>query len=301
MSTHRTLSEALHDLCQSLVDPLEPYADTGLGWTTLGCSSFAADQPLGDEHSLGCIRQQSRALAATNPFAINGHENRISFIVGSGHVYRASTQKGCMHDADLSLAVQAVLDEFIRVNRWQRRQQEIVRRLDRDGEVFLRFFTTPTGTTLVRFVEPGQIAAPVDARAGEAASFGILTDPHDVETPLGYYIDGQLVDAADVQHRKANVDANVKRGLPLYYPVRANLLRAEKLLRNMSVVAEVQSAIALVRKHQHGTRAGVQQFVASGADATVQNPITGASTSYRRLGPGSSTTSRRRTSMRPRT
>jgi hypothetical protein len=179
-----------------------------------------------------------------------------------------------------------VLDEFLRVNRWQRRQQEIVRRLDRDGEVFLRFFTTPTGTTLIRFVEPGQIAAPMDARAGDSASFGILTDPHDVETATGYYIDGQLVDASEVQHRKANVDANVKRGLPLYFPVRANLHRAEKLLRNMSVVAEVQSAIALIRKHQHGTRAAVQQFAASGADATVQNSSNGTSTSYRRFGAG---------------
>lgn len=286
MSAIHTLSEALYDLYQTLVDPLEPYTDTGPGWAALGRNTRVADQLLGDEPSLDAVRQQCRHLAASNPFAINGHENRISFLVGAGHVYRASTHKGCPHDAGLCLAVQQVLDEFIRVNRWQRRQQEIVRRLDRDGEVFLRFFTTPTGMTLVRFVEPGQIAAPADARAGERASFGILTEPHDVETALGYYIDGQLVDAGEVQHRKANVDANVKRGVPLYYPVRANLLRAEKLLRNMSVVAEVQSAIALIRKHQHGTRSGVQQFVASGADATVQNPVTGASTSYRRFGPG---------------
>jgi hypothetical protein len=34
------------------------------------------------------------------------------------------------------------------------------------------------------------------------------------------------------------------RGLPLFFPVRKNLRRVEKLLRNMSVVAEIQSAIA---------------------------------------------------------
>ena len=75
-----------------------------------------------------------------------------------------------------------------------------------------------------------------------------------METVLGYYVDGALVDAAEIQHRKANVDANVKRGLPLFYPVRKNLRRAEKLLRNMSVVAEIQSAIAIIRKHGSGTR-----------------------------------------------
>ena len=45
--------------------------------------------------------------------------------------------------------------------------------------------------------------------------------------------------------------------------------RAEKLLRNMSAVAEIQSAIALIRKHQNGTRTGVQQFVANQPESTT--------------------------------
>ena len=68
-----------------------------------------------------------------------------------------------------------------------------------------------------------------------------------------YYLGDQWVDAADVQLCRANVDANVKRGLPLFYPVRKNLRRAEKALRNMSV-AEIQSAIAIIRKHAAGTK-----------------------------------------------
>ena len=83
-----------------------------------------------------------------------------------------------------------------------------------------------------------------------------------METVLGYYVDGELVDAGEVQHRQANVDFNVKRGLPLYTPVRKNLRRAEKLLRNMSIVAEIQSAIALIRKHRGASRSGIEQFVA---------------------------------------
>ena len=116
----------------------------------------------------------------------------------------------------------------------------------------------------MRFVEPAQVAAPTDRLADPSASFGVQTDPDDVETVLGYWIDGRLVDAAEIQHRKANVDANVKRGLPLFFPVRKNLRRAEKLLRNMSVVAEIQSAIAMIRKHQAATAAGLEQFVAGG-------------------------------------
>ena len=119
-----------------------------------------------------------------------------------------------------------------------------------------------------------------------SASFGIQTDADDVETVLGYYVDGEFVDARDVQHRRANVDFNVKRGLPLYAPVRKNLRRAEKLLRNMSVVAEIQSAIALIRKHRGASRSGIEQFVANDADASTTSGTTGRTRHYSQYGPG---------------
>ena len=107
-----------------------------------------------------------------------------------------------------------------------------------------------------------------------------------METVLGYYVDGEFVDAGEVQHRRANVDFNVKRGLPLYTPVRKNLRRAEKLLRNMSVVAEIQSAIALIRKHRGASRSGVEQFVAGGADATGTSATSGRTRHFSQYGPG---------------
>ena len=114
----------------------------------------------------------------------------------------------------------------------------------------------------------------------------MLTDRDDVETVLGYFVDGQLIDASEIQHRKANVDANVRRGLPLFYPVRKNLRRAEKLLRNMSVVAEIQSAIALIRKHRQGTASGVRQFVANQADYAAAATTGNRANIVHRYGPG---------------
>jgi capsid protein len=293
---NRRLTEAWQSLWDSFVDPRDAISDGGSDWIALGSqvgAGGAASIPFGNEQELGEIRAQCRNLALGNEFAINGHENRISFLVGPGHTYRATLKKNSHasqpandSDAELANQTQAVLDAFIAENHWQRRQQEIVRRYDRDGEVFLRFFTSGDGQTRVRFVEPGQVATPKELAGDPAASFGIQTEPDDVETALAYYIDGQPVDAADVQHRKANVDANVKRGLPLFYPVRKNLRRAEKLLRNMSVVAEIQSAIALVRKHRGATRASVQQFAASQADVSVTSPATGQTANFRRFGPG---------------
>jgi len=295
----RRLTEAFDELWSGLVDRNEPYCDDGNGaaWLALGARGGPAGGPnangtatgFADEQQLAAIRNECRALALTNEFAVNGHENRVSYIVGSGHVYRATTKKHMKKHRDTSpdlvAEVQALVDEFIRVNRWQRRQQETVLRLDRDGEAFLRYFVGSGGMTFVRFVEPGQIYAPTEAVRDPSLSYGIAVDQDDVETVHAYYVDGLPIDAAEIQHRKANVDANVKRGLPLYYPVRKNLRRAEKLLRNMSTVAEIQSAIALIRKHRTATRTAVQQYVASQPDAATAS-VGGRTSTVRRFAPG---------------
>ena len=274
------LVEAFDGLWDNFVDPNEALCDVdGNRWLPVE-QGGAGGAPWATEAHLSAVRTECRALALSNEFAINGHENRISYIVGTGHAYRAVARRGLAVPETLLAEVQSLLDEFVHVNHWHQRQQEIVRRRDRDGEAFLRFFAAADGTLRLRFVEPGQVSTPPDAAGQRAASFGIQTDPHDVETVLGYWIDGQWVEAAEVQHRKANVDANVKRGIPLFYPVRKNLRRAEKLLRNMSIVAEIQSAIAIIRKHSTASRATVSQFVAKQSDA----PSSG--TPLRRYAPG---------------
>lgn len=267
------LETAYEQLLDSLVDPRDAwYDDDGSRWVTLGAAGEGRDcvgMAYRSEAELADIRAQCRALAVSNEFAINGHENRVNYIVGFGHNYRAVPRKHTSAPVEMAAAVQGVLDEFIRQNQWHRRQQELLLRLDRDGEALLRFFVAGDGSTRVRFVEPAQVSTPQDRASEPQHSFGVHTDRDDVETVYGYWIDGQYVDAAEIQHRKANVDQNVKRGLPLFYPVRKNLRRAEKLLRNMSVVAEIQSAIALIRRHRQGNRATLQQFVNQQADATA--------------------------------
>ncbi len=281
------LLEAFDELWNTFVDPAEPYYDgDSIGWIPLGGNQpGTAAAPFTNEQQLAEIRNQCRRLAAGNEFAINGHENRISYIVGTGHSYRVTPKPDRQVPERLLTQVQEVIAQFVRTNRWHRRQQEIVRRRDRDGEAFLRFFLGADGITRIRFVEPDQVSTPAEHAPDAAADFGIQTDPDDVETVLGYWIDGRWVEAADIQHRKANVDANVKRGLPLFYPVRKNLRRAEKLLRNMCVVAEIQSAIALIRKHASGTRAAIEQFVATEADRVVHQQG-GTAGYFRRYAPG---------------
>ncbi len=291
-SLESRLLEVFDSLWDDFVDPRDAYFDPDGGWWSPVGSVAASSKRSGggpfSEQTLRELREQCRRLAATNEFAINGHENRISYIVGAGHSYRAAVCKGMDAPAEVPLAVQKVLDEFIEENRWQARQQEIVRRVDRDGEAFLRFFVDRAGLTRVRYIEPDEIVTPPALAGNSSASFGIQTDAADVETVLGYYVDDEFVDAGDVQHRRANVDFNVKRGLPLYTPVRKNLRRAEKLLRNMSVVAEIQSAIALIRKHRGASRSGIEHFVAADADATATSSLSGRTRHFSQYGPGTS-------------
>ncbi|MEN0109739.1 MAG: phage portal protein [Planctomycetota bacterium] len=262
------LEEAFDALWNDFVDPRGAYlGDGGELWSAIGPGGARGSASV-SLPQLGELRDECRRLAIANEYAINGHENRISYIVGSGHRYRATVRKGVDADGSLAARVQETLEDFQSLNGWHDRQQEIVRRIDRDGEVFLRWFASPDGKTRVRFIEPEQVETPAEHRADQNASHGILTDPRDVESVRGYYVDGRLIDADEVQHRRANVDRSVKRGLPLYTPVRANLRRAERLLRNMSVVAEIQSAIALIRKHRSATRGGVEQFVADNATSS---------------------------------
>ncbi len=92
------LHEAYTDLYASFIDPLERFCDDGERWLPLSGDGDGIASPGGagtlfggplTELTLRDLRNQCRLLAATNEFAINGHENRISFIVGSGHSYRA--------------------------------------------------------------------------------------------------------------------------------------------------------------------------------------------------------------------
>ena len=109
------LLEAFDALWDDLVDPRDAYADPdGEWWLPVGTVGSASARGTGliNEHMLAELRTQCRALAATNEYAINGHENRISYIVGAGHIYRAAVCKGADGSMDLAMQVQKVLDTF---------------------------------------------------------------------------------------------------------------------------------------------------------------------------------------------
>lgn len=280
------LAESLNYL-DNYVDPNDAYEDgyipVGGGGGNQWESQYPPPFTTQDGHDK--IRAFQRRLYHENEFATGVIETRISYIVGTGHVYdvEPKDEDDELSDADKAAAM-AVIDEFIKINKWQARQQESCRRCDRDGEAFLRRFIVtadnkpgaegveekPHRVVKIRFVEPGQVRTPTEQANNPAATFGILTDPDDVETVLGYYVDGELVEAREIQHRKRNVDGNVKRGLPLLYQSKYNLPRAEKVVRNAAATVEIQAAVGMVRKHAAASQNAVQDFVAGKASASLQ-------------------------------
>ena len=269
----------------SYVDPRDAYlGEDGEIWSGIGGNKNSPIDELPFRNCVELFQVQSiaRCLWRDNEFAINGHTNRINYIVGKSHTYTVVGASNDVPSESIS-KVQTVLDQILKVNRWKKRQKEIKLRDDRDGETFIRKFRCDDGIMRFRFVEPRSIEPP--ANAAEHQSFGIQTEPHDIESVIAYFVDGQAVDASEIQHRKHNVDCSIKRGLPLFYPVRKNLVRAAKLLRNMSMATEIQTAIALIRKHHQANQDAVRAYVTANAEQQ-RTKSNGKAESVLRYGPG---------------
>lgn len=217
------------------------------------------------EAELASLRNESRWYAQYHPFALSALENRASYVVGTGHSYKLRPVPGANLSPDTLQAAERELVDFQERSQWFLRQRECQWRIDRDGEVFLRMFEVD-GRLEVRFVEPELVVSP----AGRPdVLFGVESDPQDAETVRAYWVlrdparptSLERVDAAEIQHRKANVDRTMPRGVPLLTSVRANLRRVWKLLRNMTTVASIQAAVAIVRHHEGATVGSIQQYV----------------------------------------
>ncbi len=249
-----------------------PYGD---GWVAVGSDQDDVDKSgIFSEAQHREARQRCRLLARTSAHCINALANRQSYIVGYGHTYTATQRKGFTASEQEIAGVQEAIDAFVKANRWQCLQREIQRRIDRDGECFLRYFNNADGVLRVRYVEPGQVSAPADAT--EFETWGIKTDPADVQTVLAYCIDGVWVDAEEIQHRKASgTDSNVKRGMPLMYPVRDILNEIRNVGRNMGKGSTIQTAVAYTKTVKNATGTTLASIRDNAASTTRANPLTG--------------------------
>lgn len=285
------LYESEDYLLNRLVNSSDAYfgKDWRDSWDNIG-SGVAYDEnsmPYTNELELSMIRKASRKTVRKNPYAEDLLNNLVSFVIGKGHRYLAVQKKDAKRVSKKALIdAQLWLDELLIANRWRRRQRESFRRKHRDGETFFRLFPQKNGLTYWRFLEPSQVSTPPERQRYENETFGVVRDPDDVEDVQGYYVDGKYVDAYQIQHRKCNADLTDPRGLSSIYCVQENLDRAKQLLTSMSMLVTIQTAIAVIRKHNRPANA-VRSFSSSKADYTARDPVTGSTRKFASFRPGS--------------
>jgi hypothetical protein len=229
-----------------------------------------------NEIELRQIRARSRVFGQTNPYAIGAGRNRTAYTVGSGHTYMVLPRDPSRADERLLADCRSVLADFRKRNQWSKRQKETVRRLDRDGERFLRLFPNEhTGELNVRFVEPLEVQNPPDRSAADGVYFGIEFQKgergFDIETPVNYFLvhigaagesigEREKVPAAEMQHLKANVDMTWPRGLPTWYALEGHLTAAVQTLKATGKMVDFRARIGMIRRHINGTLSTFQQL-----------------------------------------
>lgn len=264
------------------VDPMDRFlGPDGRIWEPLGVSFGGTEQatseataPYHNEGEQRMIRQICKHFAKENAYAIAGHTNRINYVVGKGHTYTAvdrNPEKPATKEQKAK--VQEWLDEWLKVNKWKTRQRENVLRRDRDGETILRKFPNADGYLRVRWVHPASLGTPAELsdELKKRTKYGIQHAPGDEEDIEGYYIDGELVDASEIQHRKRGPE-DAWRGVPISWAVRNHLHRAQKILRNGSTVTEVQSAIGMIRRFNGVAKGALETWLTDQHDKVDPPP-----------------------------
>jgi len=189
------------------------------------------------EHDLQDIRERAMDLYYESPAARGLVEMLIAFIIGSD---------AYITPKDKNEKVKVWWERFWDVNGFDMRMKEFVRRCFRDGEAFLRFFNNKTrdDVPLIRFVEPSRISDPTGTH-----TFGIETDPDDVENIKRYYLkEGGSIPAEQVIHTKINVDSNVKRGISYFVGICKYLMSYDEWLDDRIRLNKIRTLFSMVIK-----------------------------------------------------
>lgn len=175
--------------------------------------------------------------------------NLTKFVLGKGPTVRPISE---------NQAVKEAWKQFAKENKWSKKEKEMVSRTFRDGEIFIRFFEdTQNGNLKIRFMRANNIRNPsnIDKLSnGEKVSFGIGSDPDDIEDVKSYYFcnpDGSFnvkIDASEIMHLKILVDSDVKRGMSILLVAMPMIKKYSNWMEDRIVLNKVRSAIALIRK-----------------------------------------------------
>ncbi len=260
-----------------------------------------------DLQQLKAVRDNARSLIGNQIYknVIKHYQNHV---VGDGLTYtlikkdKGEDPKETAKER-VDLKVQQMIanwEKFEEKNHFNDRLCNVVERSMRDGEAPLRLFDE-AGCPAIRFIEPSFITPLTRQGTSKPTEYetryGVKTKAGDVETIVAYCYNGVLdqaevasdgyIKAEKVIFIKRNTDFDFPRGIPDFWPVSDNIRRFEKILNNTSVLIQIQSAIALVRKHKGTTGAKVANFVRNQSDGKSRTDVeTGKTVTARKFRAG---------------
>ncbi len=303
----KTGSRSLHAVAESVYSPNPGTSqdENFDGWLPISNLSSSLMDP--SEGELRLIRDTCRMVVTTSSIAKNIDKHRRNHIVGRGLTLTVKAKADSTDPVALSKKkddkkVQTLIDnwnKFYRANKMTKRLKNWVNRRDRDGEVFLRMFKGAEGEApKVRFIDPYYIGTSKPTGQPGQDQLGVAINGTDAEDVKSYCMRRDLLNggnettpvpipAEEVIHDKSNADMESRRGIPSYYAVLPQMRRLQKLMTNVSVVAQIQSAIAMVRKHVGSTQAGVTGFINRQSDGKARtDTTTGKPINARKYAPG---------------
>ncbi len=277
------------------------------GWLPINVQPNALMRPT--EGELRLIREACRSACVSNPICKSINFHRRNHIVGGKLTFTVlniedsqDAEKMATKKADP--IIKTMMDnwsKFSRKNKMQKRFREWIARRDRDGEVFLRLIPTKGDAPKARNIDPYYIQESTSDRTSNKNTYlGIKTDGSDEETVVSYpmrtddltanglsMIKPTEIPVEEMIHDKANVDMDIRRGISSYWPVLPELRRLQKIFLNISVIVQIQSAIALIRKHKAASQGQVDKFVRRNSDGqTHTDKSTDMPITAKKLRPG---------------
>lgn len=238
----------------------ETYRDKETDGPWYKISSALTNKDLEDSDRLSLL-QNCRDRYWKTPEAHSLIESIRYYIIGRGIIF---------HAEDENPIVQEKITEFWNheENKMELRQKEIVLRVLRDGECFIRLFNSLAGT-IVRFVEPEQIKS-------------IKYNDNDAEKAILYHrewIDGNKekktedIPAENILHIKINTDMDMDRGRPILEPIIKRLIQLEQFIEGRIIKNRIASGFILEKiiHGKGGTSEAVSSVTSGMSDAKIDN------------------------------
>lgn len=200
------------------------------------------------------IRQLSRILWETNPYAAGAIDTLRRFAIGEGLKYKISHENESTREA-----IEKYLEEFDEYNKITSKQGECYQRCHVEGEAFLHlvydYDDETQGRVRITFIEPDMVRAPNGEEYGEWSG-GVRAPVFDPTNVMEFNIQWQegnetkniTLTPEVLKHCKLNVKENIKRGIGSLVQVIDDLFELDRLRKICRRSEQVRESIAYFKE-----------------------------------------------------